>query len=105
EEITVVCLGPLSNIARAMQRDPELPTLIGRLVISCGAMAVPGRPTPVADFNSYCDPYSARKVLKSPVTKTLVPLDVSGELRFTFDLLDMLPAETTRAGKFLRQIL
>jgi inosine-uridine nucleoside N-ribohydrolase len=59
----------------------------------------------VADFNIYCDPLSARRVLKSAATKTLVPLDVSGELAFTFDFLEQLPAETTRAGKFLRQIL
>ncbi|HTQ38935.1 MAG TPA: nucleoside hydrolase [Pirellulales bacterium] len=105
EEITIICLGPHTNIARAMQRDPEFSSLVGRLVISGGTINTPGRVSPVADFNIYCDPLSARHVLKSPATKTLVPLDVSGELAFTFDLLDQLPAETTRAGKFLRQIL
>jgi inosine-uridine nucleoside N-ribohydrolase len=105
EEITIVCLGPLSNIARAMGRDPEFASMVGRLVISGGTISAPGRESPVADFNVYCDPMSARKVLKSAATKTLVPLDISGEVTFTFDLFDQLPAETTRAGKFLRQIL
>ncbi len=105
EEITVLCLGPLSNIARAMQRDPELPALIGRLVISGGAINTASHISPVADFNIYCDPMAARAVIKSPTTKTMVPLDLSGELAFTFDLLDQLPPETTRAGRFLRQIL
>jgi inosine-uridine nucleoside N-ribohydrolase len=105
EEITVVCLGPLTNLARAIQRDPEFSSLVGRLVISGGTIGVPGRVSPVADFNFYCDPLSARVVLKSPATKTLIPLDVSGELKFTFDFLGQLPAESTRAGKFLRQIL
>jgi purine nucleosidase len=105
EEITVVCLGPLTNLARAMQRDSEFASLVGRLVISGGTINAPGRVSPVADFNIYCDPLSARLVLKSSATKTLVPLDVSDELAFNFDFLDQLPAETTRAGKFLRQIL
>src|SRR5262249_48646605 len=105
EEITVICLGPLTNVARAIQRDPEFVSQVGRLVISGGTLGAPGRLSPVADFNIYCDPMSARRVLKSPATKTLVPLDVSGELAFTFDFLDQLPEETTRVGKFLRQIL
>jgi purine nucleosidase len=105
EEITVLCLGPLSNIARAMQRDPELPSLIGRLVISGGTIATAGRISPVADFNIFCDPMAARRVIKSPTTKTMVPLDLTYELAFTFEFLEQLPPETTRAGKFLRQIL
>jgi inosine-uridine nucleoside N-ribohydrolase len=105
EEITIVCLGPLTNIARAMQRDSEFCSLVGRLVIAGGTINSPGRVSAVADFNFFCDPLSARRVLKSPATKTLVPLDVSSELTFTFDFLSQLPAESTRAGKFLRQIL
>jgi purine nucleosidase len=105
EEITVICLGPLTNLARAIQRDPEFPSLVGRLVISGGTINFPGRVSPVAEFNIFCDPLSARTVLKSAATKTLVPLDVSGELKFMFDFLGQLPPESTRAGKFLRQIL
>ncbi len=105
EEITIICLGPLSNIARAMGRDPEFVSMVGRLVISGGTITAPGRECPVADFNMYCDPMAARKVLKSPATKTLVPLDISGDVTFTFDLLDQLPSQETPAGKFLRLIL
>jgi inosine-uridine nucleoside N-ribohydrolase len=105
EEITLICLGPLSNIGRAMQRDAEFASLVGRLVISGGTLGAPGRVSPVADFNIFCDPMSARRVIKSAATKTLIPLDVSGELTFTFDFLDQLPDETTRAGKFLRSIV
>ncbi len=105
EEITVLCLGPLSNIARAMQRDPELPSLIGRLVISGGTIATASRMSPVADFNIFCDPMSARRVIKSATTKTMVPMDLTYELNFTFEFLEKLPSDSTRAGKFLRQIL
>lgn len=105
EEITVICLGPLTNIARAMQRDAEFCSLVGRLVIAGSTINTPGRVSAVADFNFFCDPLSARRVIKSSATKTLIPLDVSSELTFNFDFLSQLPAESTRAGKFLRQIL
>ncbi len=50
EEITVVCLGPLTNLARAIQRDPEFSSLVGRLVISGGTIGVPGRVSPGGRF-------------------------------------------------------
>src|SRR5262249_7510053 len=80
-------------------------SLLGRLVISGGTLGAPGRVSPVADFNIYCDPMSARRVIKSPATKTLIPLDVSGELTFTFDFMDQLPDESTRAVEVLRKVV
>lgn len=105
EEVTIVALGPLTNVARAFQRDPELPSLVGRLVMSGGAVAVPGNITPAAEFNFYCDPESARAVLRSLCTKTLVPLDVTNRVVLSFDLLNQLPPETTKVGGLLHQIL
>ena len=51
------------------------------------------------------DSTSARLVFQSPVTKVLVPLDVTRALKITLDLLDRIPEETTRVGAFLRRIL
>lgn len=104
-EVTLIALGPLTNIARAFERDPELPGLIKHLVCMGGAVASPGNITPAAEFNIYCDPESARRVLRSPVSKTLVPLDVTQKVVFTFDHLDRLPDERNRVGKLLRRIL
>ena len=56
DAITIVCLGPLTNLARAFQRDPELPSLVGRVVMMGGTVAGPGNITPAAEFNIYCDP-------------------------------------------------
>jgi purine nucleosidase len=53
----------------------------------------------------YCDPLSARVVLRSRMTKTLVPLEVTSQYTMTFDLFDQLPPESTRVGAFLRRIL
>lgn len=104
-EVTIVALGPLTNIARAFARDPALPELVGQLVIMGGTLAGPGNATPAAEFNIYCDPESARAVFHSSATKTLFPIDITGQVTFGYDLLDELPPETCRAGSFLRKIL
>jgi inosine-uridine nucleoside N-ribohydrolase len=104
EDITIIASGPLTNIARAMQRDPNFAAMVGRLVIVGGTVTGPGNVTPAAEFNMYCDPLSARTVLRSRMTKTLVPLEVTSQYIMTFDQFDLLPAETTRVGAFLRRV-
>jgi purine nucleosidase len=105
EAVTVVALGPLTNIARAFQRDPEIQQLIGSLVIMGGSVSGPGNITPAAEFNIFCDPLSAQTVFRSPTTKTLIPLDVTNRVVLTYDLFNQLPEESTLIGAFLRQIL
>jgi purine nucleosidase len=53
----------------------------------------------------YCDPEAARTVFRSPITKTLIPLDVTQQVLFTYDLLDKLPSPETRIGALLHKIL
>lgn len=105
DEVTIVCLGPLTNLARAFQRDPALPSIIDRLVIAGGSVATGGNVTAAAEFNVYFDPLSARAVFRSPTTKTVLPLDVTERIAFTLDVLEDLPDETTRAGSLLRRLL
>jgi inosine-uridine nucleoside N-ribohydrolase len=105
EEITIVALGPLTNIAAALQREPGLATEVGHLVIMGGTLAGPGNVTAAAEFNMYCNPDAARAVFRSPVTKTLVPLDVTRRIILNYDILNQLPVEGSRAGTFLRKIL
>ncbi|MFT5523923.1 MAG: inosine-uridine nucleoside N-ribohydrolase [Pirellulaceae bacterium] len=104
-QVTIICLGPLTNIARAFQRDPQLPELVDQLIITGGSVASIGNVTPTAEFNMHYDPVSAREVFRSPTTKTLIPLDVTQKLRFNFDFVEELPSEDTKAGAFLRKIL
>jgi purine nucleosidase len=103
--VTIICLGPLTNIARAIRRDPAIATMIHRVIMVGGSIAGIGNISPMAEFNFYFDPQSAREVMKSAVTKTLVPLDVTSEVAFGLDLLSELPEESTRSGFFLRQML
>jgi purine nucleosidase len=104
-EITIIALGPLTNLARALMRDPGLVELVGQILIMGGTLSGPGNITPAAEFNIFCDPESARQVFNSPATKTLIPIDITSQVAFGYDLLDKLPAETTRAGRFLRKTL
>ncbi len=105
DEVILLTLGPLSNLAQAMQRDSAWTGLVGRLIASGGSLNAEGDATPAAEFNIYADPAAAKMVLCSRMTKTLVPLDVSRQLTFSFDLLEQLPKDISRAGKVLRKIL
>jgi purine nucleosidase len=104
-ELTIVALGPLTNLSRVLQRDPGIAELIGAVVICGGTSHAQGNATPVADFNFFCDPAAARHVLAEPITKTLVPLETTGQVVYDLDLLERLPREFTRAGKLLRPML
>jgi inosine-uridine nucleoside N-ribohydrolase len=104
-EVTVLVLGPLTVVARAFDRDPELPALVERLVCVGGAWHEPGNASAVAEFHFYCDPSAARQVLRSGAPITLIPLDVTRKLVFSpTDLLE-LPAPESRTCRFLRQIV
>ena len=104
-EITVLALGPLTNLSRVLARDPAVADCIGELVISGGTAHAAGNATAVADFNFYCDPAAARHVVREPIAKTLVPLDTAAQVALGFDLLDELPGEETRVGFVLRRML
>jgi len=104
-EVTVIALGPLTNIAATLSRDPELATTIGHLVMMGGAWRAPGNVSAVAEFNIHANPSAARTIFRSPVTKTLVPLDVTSQLVMTYDQSDQMPDESTRVGAFLNRIL
>src|SRR5262245_11647713 len=104
-ELTVVVLGPATMLARAFDRDPELPALIDRVVFLGGAWRVPGNATAVAEFHFFCDPEAARQILRSKVPITLIPLDAARKLVFSpSDLLE-LPAPDSDTCLFLRKIV
>jgi inosine-uridine nucleoside N-ribohydrolase len=104
-DVTIVAMGPLSNVAAVLQAQPDLAALIGHLIILGGTVAGPGNITAAAEFNFYCDAEAARDVFRSPVTKTLVPIDVSSRIQFGYDMLERLPDGDSRTGQLLRKIL
>jgi purine nucleosidase len=104
-EVTILSLGPLTNISRVLKRDPGIAEIIDAIVVCGGTIHASGDATATADFNFSCDPAAARHVVREPVTKTLVPLETTGQVVYGFDLLDHLPREFTRVGKILRPML
>ena len=77
-ELTLVCVGPLTNLAIALNVEPQLPELLRDVVVMGGAFEVPGNVTPAAEFNVYVDPEAAVQVFAAPFPRlTVVGLDVS----------------------------
>lgn len=105
KEITIIVMGPCTALAAALERDPEIPTLVQQIIVVGGAWQAPGNVSAAAEFHFYCDPVSARKVLHSGTPIVLVPLDVTRKLLFSpSDLLE-LPAPESGVCKFLSQIV
>lgn len=105
DQVTIITLGPLTNVAQAFRRDPELPALVDRIIMMGGSVSGIGDVTPTAEFNIYCDPSNAREVFRSKTTKTLVPLDITQQVSLTLDFVEELPDDTTRAGALLHRVL
>lgn len=80
KRISIVALGPLTNIALLLQKHPRVATRVGRIISMGGAFRVPGNTGPVAEFNYYVDPEAADFVLTSGVPVTVVPLDATEQL-------------------------
>ncbi|WP_190821027.1 nucleoside hydrolase [Saccharopolyspora pogona] len=81
----LLAVGPLTNLATALQLDPELPELIKHVTIMGGAVRHPGNATPAAEANISNDPEAARMVLAAGWPVTLVPLDATMTERITQD--------------------
>ena len=75
--VTVIALGPLTNVAAALDGRPDVAQGISEIVVMGGAVEVPGNVTPHAEFNIYEDPWSADAVFSSRVSVTLIGLDVT----------------------------
>jgi purine nucleosidase len=75
--VTLVPIGPLTNIAAALHRAPDIAGRIQEIVLMGGAYFEVGNITPAAEFNIYVDPEAAKIVLGAGVPTTIMPLDVT----------------------------
>ena len=76
-EISIIALGPLTNIALALEADPLAFAQVKELVVMGGSVNGIGNATPTAEFNFYADPHAASQVIRSGVPVTVVGLDVT----------------------------
>lgn len=108
EKVTLIALGPLTNLAEALQSAPEIAANVEMVYVMGGAVDVPGNvgashagiDNPWADWNIYVDPRAAAVVLQSGVPVTLVPLDATNHVPVTTEFLDRLEGDhdTPEAG-------
>ncbi|GGL46114.1 nucleoside hydrolase [Caulobacter rhizosphaerae] len=106
-EITLVAVGPLTNLALALNADPQVATLLKAVVIMGGAFGVAGKPgnvTPVAEANIWNDPEAADQVFTAPWPVTAVSLDVTTQVVMSPAYMDALEAKAGPAGAFLNAI-
>ncbi len=75
-EITLVATGPLTNVGLALDRAPEIATLVKECIVMGGVFRVPGNITPVVEYNVWADPEAAKIVFNAGAPLTLVALDV-----------------------------
>ncbi|MFI4890930.1 MAG: nucleoside hydrolase [Steroidobacterales bacterium] len=90
-EITLITIGPQTNIATALNADPGLAHLVRSIVMMGGSLSG-GNITPAAEFNVYVDPEAARIVFQSGIPITMVGLDVTRKTTLTEQHVAMLEA-------------
>lgn len=101
-KLTLVTLGPLTNLALAVRKAPDLGRRLARVVAMGGAVGCPGNLTPAAEFNLYCDPDAAREVVRARVPLTLIGLNVTRRARVTRSELLEATRRRTPLNRFLR---
>jgi len=102
---TLCTLGPLTNIATALVRAPEIASRLREIVMMGGAYFEVGNITPAAEFNIYVDPEAADIVMRSGVPITMLPLDVTHRALGTPARLERIGALGNRCGKVIFDML
>jgi inosine-uridine nucleoside N-ribohydrolase len=104
-EITLVCTGPLTNLAIALNVEPSLPSKLKKLVIMGGAFFYPGNITQHAEFNIYVDPEAAEQIFAAPFADvTAVGLDASHQARLIRANWESAERASGRAAQLLHKI-
>ena len=83
DEITLLCVGPMTNVALALLKRPSIARKVKRIISMGGAIRYPGNATPQSEYNVYCDPEAFDIVIRAGIDFTLVPLDVTYKCIFT----------------------
>jgi purine nucleosidase len=100
-DITLIPVGPLTNVAAAILKEPRIVNNVKDVLIMGGAVLVPGNRSPAAEFNIYTDPEAAKIVFASGMPMTLVGLDVTRKTLLRPHHLDLMAALGTAAGDFI----
>jgi purine nucleosidase len=100
-EITLVAIGPLTNVALAIRQEPRIVQSLKEIIIMGGALRYEGNTTALAEFNTYVDPHAAHIVYHAGIPATLVPLDVTYQCVLTPDDVKRLQETDSPITKFV----
>lgn len=103
--VTICALGPLTDIAVALIKAPDIAGRIGEIVIMGGAGFEIGNITPAAEFNIHADPHAAEFVLGSGIPLTMIPLDVTHQVLSTPPRLAAVQGLGNRCGPAVAALL
>ena len=101
-ELSIFPIGPLTNIAMAIRKEPNFAGSVKELVIMGGAILEYGNVTPQAEFNIYVDPHAAHIVFHSEIPITLIPLDVTHKCLLKQVHVDRLMRIDSPISRFIR---
>ncbi|HEY7597982.1 MAG TPA: nucleoside hydrolase [Actinophytocola sp.] len=104
-ELTILAIGPLTNLALALRLRPDLDTLVERVVVMGGNALVPGNATPAAEANMRSDPEAADVVFGARWPVTMVGLDVTHRVSLRGADVDRLMSAPTEPGRLLARAL
>ena len=102
-EVTLVPIGPLTNIALALQAEPLLPQLIKRVILMGGAANANGNVTPAAEANIFDDPDAAELVFAADWDVVMLGLDATHDVKLTRDHVSALAENAGSMGRYLDQ--
>lgn len=105
EADTIIATGPLTNLARAFLRDPEIAHRIKEIYIMGGAVFLDGNVTPYAEFNFYSDPDAADYVLNSKIPIILISLDITHKINITEEHIEPFKKFKNRLSEFVVGII
>ncbi len=104
-DVTLCALGPLTNIALAFNRAPEIAPMIREIVLMGGGYFEGGNVTPAAEFNIHVDPHAAKAVFSAGVPLTVIPLDCTHQALSTRSRVEAFRALGTNVGQAVAEML
>jgi len=104
-DLVILAIGPLTNLAAVLEKDPKLLAKAGRIVVMGGAVWYKGNVTPHAEFNFHRDPVAAAAVLSSGLPVTVVPLDVTRQVALDESHVAHLRRGRTPGGALLADMI
>jgi purine nucleosidase len=103
--VTLCVLGPMTNIALALIREPRIASRIKRIVAMGGGFFEGGNVTPAAEFNLYVDPQAARVVFEADIPITLIPLDCTHQALTSAARVEKFRVMKNKSGPATAQLL